>query len=94
MEWTVVSVIVVLVGLISTVVAGVNSSNKRWTEFNTNLVENTITLKKIQEYLNKLENETTKRFEKHEQRMNRHEERLDDHHEKIIQIVNKINNEN
>lgn len=89
-EWEVVGVIVVLIGLISTVVGFVNSSNKRWAEFNKNLVENTLTLRQIQDYLNRYEAETNKRFDKHEARMNKQDERLDNHDKKFIVLESKI----
>lgn len=89
-EWEVVGVIVVLLGLVTTVVGFVNSNNKRWEEFNKNLVENTLTLRQIQEYLNHYEVETNKRFDRHEERMDRQDERLDQHHEHIILLENKV----
>ena len=89
-EWGVVGVIVVLIGLISTVVGFVNSSNKRWTEFNKNLVENTLTLRQIQEYLNRYESESRERFDKHEQRMDAQDKRLDNHDKQFIVLENKI----
>lgn len=91
-EWEVVGVIVVLIGLISTVVGFVNSSNKRWTEFNKNLVENTITLRQIQDYLNHYESESKERFDKHEQRMDEQDRRLDNHDKQFIVIENALEN--
>lgn len=89
-EWEVVGVIVVLIGMISTVVGYVNSSNKRWNEFNKNLVENTLTLRQIQDYLSRYEIETNKRFDKHEERLDQQDKRLDNHDKQFILLENRI----
>lgn len=96
-EWGVVGVIVVLVGLAGTVVTWTNASNKKWAELQSdfnehwsevskNLAENTLAIKELRFYLDKVESDIERRLKWHESVLNKHEEVLGEHRERITKI--------
>lgn len=85
-EWDVVLVIIALVGLVSSVVAYNNSQRRQWLEVKENLIENTSTLRELQNYLARLEADIEKRLEKHENRMEKMDATLDNHGERIVKL--------
>lgn len=85
-EWSVVGVIVVLMGMAGTIVTWTNSSNKKWDEVNRNLIKNTETLESLQKYLNRVEADLNKRLDRQDKRIDKQEERLDQHRERIIKL--------
>lgn len=56
-----------------------NSKNDLYTDIKQNLLENTIALRSLQDYLSKLESET-------KEKLAEHEKRLDEHSEAIIKL--------
>ena len=93
-NWNVVEVFVTLIGFIGVFVAWNNSSNKRWEEVNKNITENTLTLRQLQSYLNRLENEFNRKLEKHEEHFKQVDDVLDDHELRIHDVEKKKENTN
>ena len=85
-DYRVVEIIIALVGFIAVFAAWINSSNKRWEEVNRNITENTMTLRQLQNYLNRLENEFNRKLEKHEEHFDQVDKVLDDHELRIHDV--------
>ena len=85
-DYRVVEIIIALVEFIAVFAAWINSSNKRWEEVNRNITENTMTLRQLQNYLNRLENEFNRKLEKHEEHFDQVDKVLDDHELRIHDV--------
>ena len=85
-DYRVVEIIIALVGFIAVFAAWINSSNKRWEEVNRNITENTMTLRQLQNYLNRFENEFNRKLEKHEEHFDQVDKVLDDHELRIHDV--------
>lgn len=90
-DYRVVEIIIALVGFIAVFAAWINSSNKRWEEVNRNITENTMTLRQLQNYLNRLENEFNRKLEKHEEHFEQVDKVLDDHELRIHDVEQEKN---
>ena len=82
-EWRIVEVLIALVGFIAIFAGWINSNNKRWEEINRNITENTLTLRQLQNYLNRLETEFNQKLEKHEEHFDQVDKVLDNHELRI-----------
>ena len=90
-DYRVVEIIIALVGFIAVFAAWINSSNKRWEEVNRNITENTMTLRQLQNYLNRLEDEFNRKLEKHEEHFDQVDKVLDDHELRIHDVEQEKN---